>query len=335
MRIVERPFERVFPDNTASDFPLEFLKLNQLAQKIRVNVLENFFYYGANPLKSDDLKIFISSIDQIYFTEGLLQSFLNNDEPEGFFAASLRKFGVVQALVVQQDAVEHLYKVLCGKEFERKNYSKLREIRELRNRYAGHPVCDTNKSRFVLSAVSHKNEVSFLEYGTEPLQIVTYNLCEVIDKQLSELQKILKEIENLIMQKEQNFREQLENDQPLNQVIKSNFQDIVSKSHPEETKILGQINFAKQLDSKINEFENAFKKVGYFKEKKVEYVISNMKHAASRVVEFYETYIKSNNSQVLNEKDVTIFLSFLDYSYDELVKFSEEIIDKISQKSCS
>lgn len=62
-------------------------------------------------------------------------------------AAYIEFWGVMQALIIQQDAIVELHKSICGTEPVLTKPSPWFEIRDLRNRCAGHPASNTRSSR--------------------------------------------------------------------------------------------------------------------------------------------------------------------------------------------
>lgn len=60
----------------------------------------------------------------------------NNDE----LLAYIEIWGVLQAIIIQQDSIETIYKILTGKELKVPQGTKWFKIRNIRNLYSGHPV---------------------------------------------------------------------------------------------------------------------------------------------------------------------------------------------------
>jgi hypothetical protein len=81
--------------------------------------------------------IIVSAAHHIRKTASIFDAFLEADRPESPGGGWLRVFGVLQALIVQQDAIRHLLDVLdISVEPER----EWEPIRELRRGAVGHPV---------------------------------------------------------------------------------------------------------------------------------------------------------------------------------------------------
>ena len=86
-----------------------------------------------------------SSSDAINDTTRAIGSYVESDYPDDVGLKYLFIYGLLQALYIQQDAVENLFKALrkCypqSKEFGYDRSDKLTEIRFLRNETTGHPT---------------------------------------------------------------------------------------------------------------------------------------------------------------------------------------------------
>ena len=79
----------------------------------------------------------------MYLLQDSTESLLKHRE-RGFNADELLAYieiwGVLQAIIIQQDAIETIYKELTGIELDVPQGTKWMEIRNVRNLYSGHPV---------------------------------------------------------------------------------------------------------------------------------------------------------------------------------------------------
>lgn len=306
------------------------LDLWKVAYSIRGLVENRSYYYGANPLPDDDETTLVSAVEQIFLTEGMMLSFLRGDEPEGLFATSLRKWGVVQSMVVQQDAVDFLASILQEPKLNFNEHSELRVIRDdLRNRYVGHPVRDRQSSKFVVTAVSDKeNEASYIELGEKGMGVRRFDLEGAIETQLKILKGFLSNLKTKNMEKEEEFRKSARAALPLDVVRKSTFPYHLSKTRPQ----VGGTHLynAKELAKQLPIFRSAFAKVGGLSRVILE-DLNTMDYAARQVVDFYGS--KEDERRLVAE-DVSIFISSLDSYYKLLIKYADEIEGDISETSC-
>lgn len=112
----------------------------------------------------------------------------NTDE----LLAYIEIWGVLQAIIIQQDAIEAIYKVLHWNEIEVPQGTKWLELRNIRNLYSGYPV--TKDARAQLDKKREKDvERSFLGRdfgGYDELIIEVWNKKKTVFKNI-ELGKLI------------------------------------------------------------------------------------------------------------------------------------------------
>ena len=87
-----------------------------------------------------------SSLYVIEDTDLAIKAYENLIEVSEYGIKYLRLYGLLQALFLQQNAVEHLCEAL-GINASYKNYPKLKQIRKTRNVSAGHPTKKESKGK--------------------------------------------------------------------------------------------------------------------------------------------------------------------------------------------
>lgn len=76
---------------------------------------------------------------------------IGNDDGEKY----LRLYGILQAIVLQEDSIRHLYKIFTEQTLKPDMSTAWQKIREVRNLSVGHPVeADFNKKHCFISRVS-------------------------------------------------------------------------------------------------------------------------------------------------------------------------------------
>jgi hypothetical protein len=120
--------------------------------------------------------------------------------------AYIEIWGVLQAIIIQQDAIAAIYKELTAKELNVPQGTKWMEIRNVRNLYSGHPV---NKGEQKNNKKEKNIERSFMGRdfgGYDELTVEVWNkkkgktefrkikLGELIDDYASEANQYLQEI---------------------------------------------------------------------------------------------------------------------------------------------
>jgi len=313
-----------------AEVSLDELELWNLAYSIRGFVESQSFYFGVNPLPDGDGTTLISAVEQIFLTEGMMLAFLRDSEPEGMFASDLRKWGVIQALVVQQDAVDFLALILKQGRLNPSKDPVLSVIREdLRNRYVGHPVSDQignrKATKFVVTAGSESMEACFIELGAGGLNVRRFNLRSAIGTQRKALMDFVENLKSKVMEQEEEFREAARASKPLDAIRHSTFCYNLSKSHPEDDGMPS--HNAKELLSQLALFRRAFEDVGRLTQW-IELDLNSMDYAASQVAAYHEA---EENERRLVADDVSVFLSFLEHKHDRLLDYVREIEEEISE----
>jgi hypothetical protein len=111
----------------------------------------------------------------------------------------LEVYGFFQALYIQQDTIEHLYKIIAGIKLDLKtNYPLLEKIREKRNCYAGHPIVSrddnkqTPKGYHGVSAQFSKFNIEVYNWFDGSSSYESIDLKELYGIQKEEINKILR-----------------------------------------------------------------------------------------------------------------------------------------------
>ncbi len=307
---------------------LDSLPLWNIAYSIRIHVQSSSFYYSAHPIPDAESLTIISAVEQIYLTEGMMQSFLREPEPNEIFAADMRKWGIVQALVVQQDAVDFLALAVNCPQLRPKQHSDLRVIREdLRNRYVGHPVVDRDSTKFVVTASSGNHEACFLELSSGDLSVRRFDLRKAIELQRKILNEFLAQTRDRIMSEEELYREQLREASPLDVVLHSTFDYNIEKAFPNEQYQAG--HFSEEIVRQVETFRQAFEAVGRLNEI-VGGDVSAMEYAALQVKLFHSS---AEADRRFTDQDVRIFLGFLSHTYRRLQEYAREIREELNWKA--
>ncbi|MFH0734201.1 MAG: hypothetical protein V1773_07840 [bacterium] len=95
-------------------------------------------------------------LDAIEDAQFAIKQYKNLSNFDAFNGGYLYVYGLLQALFLQQDAVNGLSQVLLDKkiDYKEQQYSKLYEIREIRNNSIGHPTSRSNNSYFGIVRMS-------------------------------------------------------------------------------------------------------------------------------------------------------------------------------------
>lgn len=251
-------------------------------------------------------------------------TFIKTPEPAGKFEADMRKWGVIQALVVQQDAAEFLAKILQGTRLKPNCHADLKLIRDdLRNRYVGHPVRDHHSEKFVVIAASGHKEASFIELCADGINVRRFDLRKLIEKQISIISDFIINLKAETMSQEENFRRSLRVAKPLDVVRNSTFSYNVGKADPECSGM--HLHHAKEIQRELDSFRQAFETVGRLNQF-IRSDLDLMDYASAQVISFHDA---ESSAQRLTGRDVSVFLAFLASRYEQLLVYVDEIENEI------
>lgn len=100
-----------------------------------------------------------SALDVLVDTSGAIEYYLQNDYPSENKGKYLFTYGLLQALFVQEDAIESISQALFDRKIDFKNnYPRVYTIREMRNDVIGHPTNRCGVKYIFLSQISLRKE---------------------------------------------------------------------------------------------------------------------------------------------------------------------------------
>lgn len=144
-------------------------------------------------------------------TSWAIEYYLKNDYPTDFKGKYLYTYGLLQALFVQEDAINSINVALFDKEIDFKNdYPKAYAIREMRNDVVGHPTYRC-KTEFIYLAQCSLSKNSFYyskdNSSTCQSEIIDVDVKAAINDQANCINAILK---NAVDELDAEFREYIE-----------------------------------------------------------------------------------------------------------------------------
>lgn len=276
-----------------------------------------------------------TAMDIIDDVESALTAYTENEFPTEIGEKYLRTYGVMQALFLQQDALDDLIKAIHPS----KNISVkdiLKDIREARNASIGHPTQmgrkgalsthgivqhSMRKEGFELLSYPKKNDETFEHV---PVQ-------ELIEKQRAEAARILSEVVEELRQQEEVHRAQFRGIKLLkafNQVSYA-FEKIFEEVHRDSGPILS--NWAvDHLRKSLEDFERLLKKRGLAVDSydSIKYLYDEIAHPLTQLSKF----VKGEPSEVLSNKSAAVFAEALQHYFGELTDIAREIDDEYSSE---
>ena len=152
-----------------------------------------------------------SALNVLEDTSWAIEYYLENDYPIDFKGKYLYTYGLLQALFVQEDAINSISVALFAKEIDFKNdYPKAYAVRELRNDVVGHPTC-RSKTQFIYLAQCSLSKNAFYyskdNSNTGKSEIVDVDVSAAINDQACCINTILK---NAVSELDAEFRQYIE-----------------------------------------------------------------------------------------------------------------------------
>lgn len=171
---------------------------NDLQNKIRElrDLINSSICYkqGAWDRKDDgDWSKLWTAVDNVEDTQSAIEEYSSLQT-----FSRLAVYGLLQAMVVQQDAIAHLENAIKIKKPDwKKEYAGLSDIRKIRVETVGHPISEKG----LYTSISRTNNLEVLEYGVwskKGFEHKTISLKEIIKTQhdllIKELDRVIKKI---------------------------------------------------------------------------------------------------------------------------------------------
>ncbi len=275
-----------------------------------------------------------SALDLVGDTELAIEAYPNLCSTESEGASYLIVYGVLQTLLLQQDAAKHIADSLELKNIKRPK--QLDEIRIIRNSAAGHPTSQKENgaykscfiSRISLSPVSFQMVTSFSNSSESKFTTVSIpSLIEIQGKYIAELLKQVvdelkkQEMEHRLMYKDN----KLEDSFP--QTLSYHLGKIYEATYTRQSFALGKINLT-TVSQVLEDFKNAL-------ESRSEWSVYDSVNFHYEQLEYplQQLELYFNRESKLNEKDAYIFASFVERQFDELIEIAKDI-DKEYESEC-
>ncbi len=279
-----------------------------------------------------------SCLDVIGDTELAIAAYTSQELVTNTGAAYLAVYGLLQALILQQDAIFNLCESL-GINDTISNYPRLQEIREIRNASIGHPTKRDRKRPFSYHAISR------LSLSSEGFQLYTsdetgtskfewISTPQLIADQNSYASAIFTSIIEKLEKEAAAHKEQFKKEKlvaifppTLGYHISKVFESIQrGESYP-----LGAINLH-MVQQALKDFQSALTKRGieldtYDAVKDVYDLLA----FPMTELETYFQYIEKGEQPNINEKTAYIFAFFITKKIDELKELAREIDEGYAQ----
>lgn len=267
-----------------------------------------------------------SALDLVGDTELAIHAYPTLCSTEGEGPAYLIVYGLLQTLLLQQDAAKHIAEALGLKNI--KLPKQLDEVRIVRNSAAGHPTSQKENgsykscfiSRFSLSPVSFQLITSFSD-STE-YKVLTVNLPSLLDIHKQYVSELLQDVVRELGKQEMEHRKMHKDNKLADifpQTLSYHIGKIAESTQTPGSFLLGKSNLdilAKVLSTFQSELE-----------KRSEWGVSSSISFHYEQLEYPMTQLFSyfDGTSDLNDKDAYIFISFVEKIFNVLQIIAAEI----------
>jgi hypothetical protein len=199
----EEAVKRPFSSSGGAAITFSVAEVSKLRGLIH-DALEYLFRYAPLPRVDLDFKKAFGATDTLLDVETALFSFEHLEWPNDLGQSYLLTYGILQALVIQQDAAKWICEVF-GTPFNRSLFPELQQARELRVRTAGHPARHgprrPNASTFLVRQIFSRERAVVVTIFDEEnrWEHQEINLLQLYKDQQAAIEKILLTAWNLIL----------------------------------------------------------------------------------------------------------------------------------------
>jgi hypothetical protein len=276
-----------------------------------------------------------TAVDIIDDTESAIDVYLSSDFPTVTGEKYLRIYGVMQALFLQQDALEAIVKsIQPGKKIPKNDV--LKEIRELRNASIGHPT-DLNRggASSVHGIVQHSMEKDGFQLHSHPTtaegQFMWVPVTKLIERQRAESVRILSEVIEEIRALDEQHRSQFRD---MKLITVFNQASHAFEKLFEEMRHSSPVDLGKwavgQLKTTLDDFEKQLKErgltLGTYDTIKYRYL--DIEHPLAEL----KKYVSRQQSEISSDQTAIVFLEALRVYFDHLRDVAREIDEEYSSK---
>lgn len=268
-----------------------------------------------------------SALDVIGDTELAVDAYLSTDMGGSDGEAYLIVYGILQVLLVQQDAYKKISEAL---DLPIKKDKTLEKIRIIRNDSIGHPMISNEKKRskssFIVRSSLCKGSFELMTvYSDEtPELFQSVNIQKLIEDQKSNLSALLKLVVERLREEEMAHKEQF-SDKKLSsafpQTIGYYFQKIYQATRGERDHPFGAMHI-KLVKECIQQFESMIKERGPMEAyDSITYQLDMLNYP----IEQLEMYFSETIESKLNSDDAYIFTHFVQSEMTTLQSIAKEI----------
>lgn len=292
-----------------------------------VNTPEQFYILKNNKSLKSQLN---SSLDTIEDTDLAMESFIKIKVKKDYGILYVLTYGILQALILQQDAVKHMCEAL-GIKYDDTKYPYLRKIREIRNDSVGHPT-KRNIGTFHFIARNTMSDHGFQLESIDNNGIPKYekiDIYELISKQKGIINMILKNAIKELIVKENEMKKKYRDEKLISVFnnVERRFKEIYESLNDRDMAewALGSLNSVKETLQNLQDLLQK-RNLDIDAYQSLKFYYDEVQYALSKVEKFFLGLIERRKS-FLNKRDALIYTDYSESKIKEVIKIVQEIDD--------
>ncbi len=274
-----------------------------------------------------------SSLDTLGDTGLALQSYFKSEYPDETGLSYIYTYGLLQALFIQQDAMNHLSEAF---DVPYKLSEELKGIRAVRNASIGHPTKNHVKKT---TYFNHISRISMSKGGFTLARFYDEGKSEFIDVDFSEIAETqLMGINTAYLSINERLREIDEKhkakfmEKPLVDILDSTMRYMFEKVgqaiySPSSSNVSFGFKMLESIKKTYNEFQGALQERNELTDY-TKYVLDEYFHGIERV----KDYLTNSNTKDFSEHDARIYLYYLQENHKSFESIAREIDESYEEE---
>ena len=278
-----------------------------------------------------------SSLDVVQDTDIAMEAYLGNAFPQGEGEKYIRVYGILQVLVVQQDAARHLIASLGLPALIHAALGEIKYIREIRIESIGHPTEKRTKGghsyHFISRATMHKEGFQLMSCRpNKQFEFKDINIPGLIAKQRQAISGILSQVLGELKKQEQAHKEKFK-DESLADIFGKNQRYIVSKVwesiHSDQYPASLGLMHIELIQKSLGSLKQALEKRDLWGAyDSIKYIYEELQFPISEV----EKYFRGEDVTASARKRAEVNFFFVDKHLEELEQIAKEIDEEYNTK---
>jgi hypothetical protein len=299
------------------------MELDEIIGKIRNFICIHRIKYDFIQNKMPLWQQLNSSLDAIQDTNNAVTSYINLKFPDDPGKKILCLYGLLQALYVQQDALDNLF-ISLNEHIDISAFPNIYKIRQIRNDAIGHPTKRNNKTYHFISSglIAHRSFIYSSRDATGSFSTNEIDINDLITEQNNFLRQNIRKLYFTLTKKDQDYKDRFK-------MIK--MRNIFSNSSYSFIKIAEGIairsslalEMLKSLPSYLENFEKSLIDRGLSLDLyEIRYFYDEINYTLEKLLRYFN---QEATDEEFNKLDAKIYFQFLESKFNELKTFAKEI----------